>query len=208
MNPETPDLIACVAAQERRLRRHTIYRVTCVVTSQTYVGQTSMPLAARWQCHVSAAVLNRPGCRLLSAAIRSHGREAFSIEMLEEATGKTAANEAEKKWIDQLNCRAPFGLNLTRGGSGEKMPERPRLPCAVCDEPATRASSNSVHRHPHRKAYCEKHKRPYTPRGQRVPCAICNEPATARSSAMARCTGGRAYCRRHKWGNNPDRPLV
>src|SRR5574337_250494 len=97
--------------------RFTIYCHTDKVNGKRYIGQTFSTMEERWTEHIRAARRN-VGCRLLSAAIRDHGHEAFSHEILEIVETQEAADEAEIRWIGKLQSKSPHGYNLTIGGSG------------------------------------------------------------------------------------------
>lgn len=93
-----------------------IYRVTNKVNGKSYIGQTTLTLAQRWACHVT----NRERAPL-ACAIRKYGREAFSVDEMEQCGDRDALDAAERRWIATLNTRVPAGYNLTDGGnSGTK----------------------------------------------------------------------------------------
>jgi hypothetical protein len=71
----------------------------------------------RWKEHLSAAKVSR-GSPAFGAAIRKHGVDAFDHKVLEVVSTKAEANDAESRWIKQLNCRVPHGYNITGGGDG------------------------------------------------------------------------------------------
>lgn len=94
----------------------TIYRITNKVNGKLYVGQTLGSVKNRWKAHVSASKF-MSGCRVLGAAIRKYGNDAFSHEILEVIAGsQSKADNAEIRWIKKLGCRSPLGYNLTSGG--------------------------------------------------------------------------------------------
>lgn len=89
-----------------------IYKVTNTVNGHFYIGQTKMALGKRWSKHCSDA---RAGAGwVLAAAIRKHGVEAFTVEVLEECLDKDALNAAEIAWIEKLQ---PV-YNSCAGGGG------------------------------------------------------------------------------------------
>ena len=98
-----------------------IYQITNVANGKVYVGQTTMDLARRWDCHVAAA---KRGSTLLARAIRKHGREGFRVEPIVRIKNEADLDGAEQFWIEQHRCVAPRGYNLTVGGqkSGGKQP--------------------------------------------------------------------------------------
>lgn len=77
-----------------------IYKVTNTVNGHIYIGQTKTALGKRWSKHCSDA---RSGAGwILAAAIRKHGQEAFTVEVVEECHDKDALNAAEIAWILKL----------------------------------------------------------------------------------------------------------
>ncbi len=88
-----------------------IYRLPCTDNQKTYVGQTKQSLEERFRQHVIAD-------SVIGCAIRSHGADKFTKEILEECETPKQLNEREIFWIAKLNCKAPNGYNLTDGGEG------------------------------------------------------------------------------------------
>lgn len=89
-----------------------IYKVTNTVSGNIYIGQTKMPLGKRWSKHCSDA---RSGAGwVLAAAIRKHGKEAFTVDVVEECADKETLNAAEVAWILKLQ---PV-YNACAGGGG------------------------------------------------------------------------------------------
>ena len=98
--------------------RYTFYCHTNKVNGKRYVGQTVDTMEVRWKGHVSAAKQYR-GSRILGAAIRKYGPEAFDHEVLEVAVvTQKEADILETNWIKRKKSRAPGGYNLAAGGSG------------------------------------------------------------------------------------------
>ncbi len=92
---------------------HVIYRCVCAATGLCYVGRTSN-LKSRWRGHIyNATRRQEPGA--LHDAIRKYGAHTFTVYILEEVADKDAAIRAEQRWIKQLNCVAPNGLNRNCG---------------------------------------------------------------------------------------------
>jgi len=96
-----------------------IYKITCQPTGLMYVGQTcdikyrkGTPYTygprGRWSDHVSSA---KKSGTPLSKAIQEHGREQFTVEVLESDLLERL-DELEAKWIAQLNTVVPHGLNV------------------------------------------------------------------------------------------------
>ena len=70
----------------------------------------------RWRDEINAARAGLRGCRLLYAAIRDHGSEAWTHEVLDVVETRKEASAAEVHWIGHLGTLAPGGYNLNRGG--------------------------------------------------------------------------------------------
>ena len=91
-----------------------IYKITCLVSGKIYVGRTKQKLENRMAQHRHESKKGSPG---LGAAIRKHGWENFSVEILETCTVESL-NEREIFWIAKLDANGPNGYNLTEGGEG------------------------------------------------------------------------------------------
>ena len=101
-----------------------IYRIVHIESGRTYVGQTTRTVELRWKEHVKCAT-KRGNDSYLYRAMRLHGIEAMRIEALEECNVEDL-DEREKYWVEQLNCSAPNGYNMTTGGSQPKYTEELR----------------------------------------------------------------------------------
>lgn len=95
-----------------------VYVVTNTVTGKQYVGQTIQDVERRWRDHVSAARAGRSHCKLLARSIIKHGSEAFTVEVVETCSAPDALDQAEARWVRQLNTMVPTGYNLLHGGQG------------------------------------------------------------------------------------------
>jgi hypothetical protein len=96
-----------------------IYQITCNATNLSYIGQaTSLKYkqgkpynygaSGRWSDHVSTSkTRNTPLCK----AIKLHGREAFTINVLEDGFLETL-DEREAFYIKQYNTVHPNGYNV------------------------------------------------------------------------------------------------
>jgi group I intron endonuclease len=96
-----------------------IYKLTCVPTGLAYIGQTcdikyrgNKPYnygpSGRWSDHVSNAKRSKTA---LSKAILEHGRDKFTVEVLETDILERL-DELEAKWIERLNTVVPNGYNV------------------------------------------------------------------------------------------------
>lgn len=109
-----------------------IYLVTHTTSGKVYVGQTVQRVSYRWVQHVSSAKHGDPS--LLHQAIRQHGREAFTVSLLEECSD--GLSQAELKWMQHFNSTDPnHGYNVQYGGSDTASPqERLRRSQAAKDQ--------------------------------------------------------------------------
>lgn len=91
-----------------------IYKITNIQTGKMYVGQTKKLLNERFESHVAAA---RTCDTYLYRAFAKYGISNFSIEVI-ECVSDDELDTREQHWIDALNTLAPFGYNMTIGGTG------------------------------------------------------------------------------------------
>lgn len=96
-----------------------IYKITCLPTQKSYVGQTQQfktkngkpynhGIVGRWCDHVSSS---KRSDAPLHVAIREHGADNFTHEFLETTTD-VLANEREAHWIRTLDTAVPNGYNV------------------------------------------------------------------------------------------------
>ena len=99
-----------------------VYVVTNTINGKQYVGQTTWTVAGRWRQHVSHAMSNKSGCRMLSRAIRKYGKEAFAVEHRQfNNITKDALDDHERDAISNLKTIVPQGYNLQYGWSGGRL---------------------------------------------------------------------------------------
>jgi group I intron endonuclease len=91
-----------------------IYLITCLITLKVYVGQTTLTLNVRWNCHKSGSKNPDKGCTKLYRAMNKHNVENFTIEVLEEADNDLL-DELEKQYIAEFDSVSK-GYNLKSGG--------------------------------------------------------------------------------------------
>ena len=97
-----------MARKRRNDRNHVIYQLTAP-NGDRYLGVTFARRRAwkrsakiRWEAHVRNAIdYNRQN--LLSIAIREHGAENFTREVLEIVRGKQNAHDRERELISQVH---------------------------------------------------------------------------------------------------------
>lgn len=87
-----------------------IYLITNKLNGKKYVGQTNN-LERRINQH-------RHGDQYVDRAIRAHGWENFTVEVLKECENSAELDYWEKYFIKARNTRKPNGYNLTDGGEG------------------------------------------------------------------------------------------
>lgn len=82
---------------------HVIYRLTCMVTGEAYIGLTvcagnspKKAVEGRWKRHVTRALTQNKDWTLCKA-IRQHGPEMFLVEILEKVRGKAQAHQRERE---------------------------------------------------------------------------------------------------------------
>jgi hypothetical protein len=126
--------------------RGIIYSVEHIESGRFYVGQTRThrlnhgryrPFGAegRFRDHISCAIRNTKTsqCSALYNDIRTHGKDAFRWQQLEECH-PDELDARERHWISELHSEYPVGYNLTIGGrAGFQMiahigPSEPRKP--------------------------------------------------------------------------------
>ena len=91
-----------------------VYKATNVVNGKTYIGVTTKTLERRVYEHLWTAKMRRPGARLLTRAIRKHGEDSFTFEVLESYQTIEAAMAGERQHIERLKPQ----YNLAAGGVG------------------------------------------------------------------------------------------
>jgi hypothetical protein len=96
-----------------------IYKITNLITLKEYVGQTTLKLSIRWTNHCQKST----GLKYLYRSICKHGKENFSIGIIDTATSIEELNTKEIYWIKELNTLAPNGYNLSLGGGNAKLTE-------------------------------------------------------------------------------------
>ncbi|MBT9139333.1 MAG: hypothetical protein DDT31_01917 [Syntrophomonadaceae bacterium] len=92
-----------IKRKKRVDRMHAIYRVTCVISSEVYIGLTvcagntpKKAVEGRWKRHVTRALTQAKEWALCKV-IRHHGSEAFVVEVLEMVRGKAQAHQRERE---------------------------------------------------------------------------------------------------------------
>lgn len=92
-------------------RPYVVYKHTAP-NGKAYVGLTK-DYQARNRCHKHGAT----GCAAFVAAVKKHGWDSFTHEVLIENLDLVAANFFERLFIVAENTMAPAGYNLKEGGA-------------------------------------------------------------------------------------------
>lgn len=95
-----------------------IYKITNTKNDKVYIGKTLDTIKNRWMEHCHDYKKERCENRPLYAAMRKHGVENFSIEVVEECDA-SILSEREKYWIEYFGS-FKYGYNATEGGDGAK----------------------------------------------------------------------------------------
>ena len=90
-------------------KKYYVYKITNMINGKIYVGKHSQKIQNKDNYFGSGVLLNK--------AINKYGKENFKKEILESCT-KDNLSEKEIYWINTLNCFAPNGYNLAKGGNG------------------------------------------------------------------------------------------
>lgn len=98
-----------------------IYKITDNTNNKIYIGQTTRDINRRFSDHKSRSVKSeRPNDQncLLYKAMREHGTDNFSIELLESVEGtRYQGDQREIYWIAILDaCNPEIGYNKDKGG--------------------------------------------------------------------------------------------
>ena len=95
-----------------------IYTYTNTLTGLVYVGQTTQP-AVRRQTYALQAASTQPNPRCIIQAMQAAGLDAFTYQVLAEASTKDDLNRLEIHFIAALQANHPqYGYNRTVGGEG------------------------------------------------------------------------------------------
>jgi hypothetical protein len=104
-----------------------IYKITCIPTGMSYVGQAvshilnhnklrPYGMKGRLNCHISEAYSNKTKqCNYLNNVIKKYGKHAFELQLLHVADIDTG-DYYENLFIFEHNTLFPNGYNLKTGG--------------------------------------------------------------------------------------------
>lgn len=101
-----------------------IYKLTCIPSGKSYIGQTYRDVVIR----VIREHLHKPSpdCRHLFNAVKKHGADNFTYEILHDGIIPELLDTFEIEAIKSHNTLAPNGFNLTTGGRGGKLSDETR----------------------------------------------------------------------------------
>ena len=97
-----------------------IYFIKNTTNGKGYVGQTTRTLEIRWKEHLKNTLALKDRLPLYKA-LAHYGKEAFTIELLEECPDELL-NEREIFWIKEKETFGEKGYNCTTGGQGNVLP--------------------------------------------------------------------------------------
>lgn len=97
---------------------YNIYKINNKVNNKIYIGLTKKSINTRLSEHKAQSKM---GCeRRLSQAIRKHGVDNFSTELIETVRYKEDASDREIFWIANFNSTDyEIGYNMSSGGVGK-----------------------------------------------------------------------------------------
>ena len=74
-----------------------IYKITNSNNGKMYIGQTSRCAKRRFAVHMCLSKSNH--CYKLKNAVKKHGKQAFSYEIIDSADCLSELNQKEQEWI-------------------------------------------------------------------------------------------------------------
>lgn len=101
-----------------------VYCITNNVNGKLYVGVTTKGYKNRFANHIWHSRKSSGGCRALYNAMRKYGQEAFSVELIDTASGFEEMNQLERKYISMMGSLHPNGYNLTDGAVLGRLPKK------------------------------------------------------------------------------------
>lgn len=91
-----------------------IYKVTNTINNKIYIGQTIQSFKSRKNQHICSA-FTRKSKYYFHNALRKHGKENFTWEVIDKCSSKSELDDMEFHYIKQYNSKTPNGYNLTDG---------------------------------------------------------------------------------------------
>lgn len=95
-----------------------VYKITNLINNKIYIGFDTSTMSERWEYHVKHHKY-KYNKKVLYLAMRKHGIENFTYEVIETATNITDLKAKEIENINRFNSINPaIGYNRTKGGDG------------------------------------------------------------------------------------------
>lgn len=94
---------------------YTVYRISCSITGESYVGKAKN-YKQRMTAHRYNLKSGFHSNHLLQDAYNTHGKDSFKYEILEQDITLEMINEREVFWVKYYNSYFN-GFNLTFGGN-------------------------------------------------------------------------------------------
>ena len=91
-----------------------IYKITCLINKQSYIGQ-SVDIKERFRQHIKSGLSHTTTSNKLYQEMYKQGPENFTFEVLEEVS-RDKLNERETYWIEFYQTKE-IGFNATKGGA-------------------------------------------------------------------------------------------
>lgn len=101
-----------------------IYKITNLINGKVYIGQTIVALNKRWKQHCNDKRAGRVS--LIGQSIKRHGKENFTIEIVDLSDTYEDLNKKEIEYIKKFNSLSPSGYNLREGGNQAGFSDRAR----------------------------------------------------------------------------------
>lgn len=89
-----------------------IYIISNTINDKKYIGQTVTTIEKRFKKHCGGHSKNM----IIGKAIKKHGKDNFSIEILKECDSIEELNDMESYYIKLYNSITPNGYNIRSGG--------------------------------------------------------------------------------------------
>ncbi len=120
-----------------------VYVITNTIDGKMYVGKTSGNIKNILSLYLSNAKYDAKKPRTahtphIGQALMQHGREHFTIRVLEECATQKEADICKEKWIQSFNTLVPHGYNLQTIVDGKQIPHSNTIK-RVCGEKNVKA---------------------------------------------------------------------
>lgn len=126
-----------------------IYKITNLINSKCYIGQTTVSVEKRWKrhCWASEYKKNMP----IALAIAKYGKENFSVEVLHVCESQDELDAQEIHYAKLHDTFCPNGYNLRAGNGPGSMSEETKQKIRLANKGKTRSDET-------RKKLSESHK--------------------------------------------------